>query len=132
VPARPRRRREHARRRHALARRGIVRNVSGFTLLRRLTAEANPPARIVEAVARETWTSRLSGARSPDTSLPAARSLRVVPVSPTIDLPFLPFVYDIAVGVRRGEDGLRRGSKRASSAARRESRRSSTDTASRA
>lgn len=33
--------------------------------------------------------------------------LRLVPVSPQIDVPFLPFVYDIAVGVRREDVALR-------------------------
>jgi mxaJ protein len=33
--------------------------------------------------------------------------LEVVPVSPQIDLPFLPFVYDISMGVRRGDNALR-------------------------
>ena len=32
----------------------------------------------------------------------------IVPVSPAIDLPYLPFVFDIAMGVRRGEDGFKR------------------------
>jgi len=30
-----------------------------------------------------------------------------VPVSPQIDLPFLPFVFDISMGVRRGDTELR-------------------------
>jgi mxaJ protein len=33
--------------------------------------------------------------------------LRVEPVSPEIDLPYLPFVFDMAVGVRRGESAFR-------------------------
>jgi mxaJ protein len=33
--------------------------------------------------------------------------LAVVPVSPQIDLPFLPFVYDISMGVRRGDETFR-------------------------
>jgi len=33
--------------------------------------------------------------------------LDVRPVSPQIDLPFLPFVFDISMGVRRGERALR-------------------------
>jgi mxaJ protein len=33
--------------------------------------------------------------------------LRVVPVSPEVDLPYLPFVFDIAMGVRRGDTALR-------------------------
>jgi mxaJ protein len=33
--------------------------------------------------------------------------LRVVPVSPQIELPFLPFVFDISMGVRRQDVALR-------------------------
>jgi mxaJ protein len=92
---------------HALSRRGIVANVVGFTLYGDY-AFANPPARIVEAVARGdidvavVW-GPLAGYFAPRQRAP----LRVVPVSPSIDLPFLPFVFDIAVGVRRGDDELK-------------------------
>jgi mxaJ protein len=37
----------------------------------------------------------------------SAVPLRVEPVSPQIDLPYLPFVFDIAMGVRRGDTALR-------------------------
>jgi mxaJ protein len=33
--------------------------------------------------------------------------LRIVPVTPQIDLPFMPFVFDIAVGIRRGDTTFR-------------------------
>ena len=33
--------------------------------------------------------------------------LELTPVSPQIDLPFLPFVFDISMGVRRGDNALR-------------------------
>jgi len=33
--------------------------------------------------------------------------LRVVPVSPQIELPYLPFVFDISMGVRRQDLALR-------------------------
>jgi len=33
--------------------------------------------------------------------------LALAPVEPQIDLPFLPFVFDIAMGVRRGDNALR-------------------------
>ena len=33
--------------------------------------------------------------------------LQIVPVSPQIDLPFLPFVYDISMGVRRGDEAFK-------------------------
>jgi len=35
------------------------------------------------------------------------RHLDITPVSPQIDPPFLPFVYDISMGVRRGDTRLR-------------------------
>ena len=34
--------------------------------------------------------------------------LDVVPVSPRIDLPYLPFVFDIAMGTRRADTTFRR------------------------
>jgi mxaJ protein len=35
-------------------------------------------------------------------------ALDVVPVSPQLDLPYLPFVFDIAMGVRRGDSTFRK------------------------
>jgi mxaJ protein len=35
-------------------------------------------------------------------------ALRVTPVSPQVDLPFLPFVFDIAMGVRHSDSLLAR------------------------
>jgi mxaJ protein len=92
---------------HALARRGIVRNVVGYTLYGDYE-RPNPPAEIVQAVARGdidvavVW-GPLAGYFAPRQKVP----LRIVPVSPAIDVPFLPFVFDIAVGVRRGDEELR-------------------------
>lgn len=34
-------------------------------------------------------------------------AIDITPVSPQIDLPFLPMVFDISMGVRRGKDSLR-------------------------
>jgi mxaJ protein len=92
---------------HALTRRGIVQNVRGYTLYGDY-AEPNPPARIVDAVARGdvdvavVW-GPLAGYFAKSERVPLA----ITPVSPSIDLPFLPFVYEISVGVRRGQDALR-------------------------
>ena len=92
---------------HALASRGIVRNVRGYTVYGDYR-EDNPPARIIDAVARGeidvavAW-GPLAGYFARRQRIP----LEIVPVSPQVDLPFLPFVYDIAVGVRRGNDSLR-------------------------
>jgi mxaJ protein len=33
--------------------------------------------------------------------------LKLVPVAPQIDLPYLPFVYDISMGVRRGDEAFK-------------------------
>ena len=92
---------------HALANRGLIENVRGYTLYGNYNEEA-PPSRIINAVARGdvdiaiVW-GPLAGyfAQQPPVSL----ELR--PVKPEMDLPSLPFVYDISVGVRRGENELK-------------------------
>jgi mxaJ protein len=92
---------------HALTKRGIVQNVRGYTLYGDYR-EPNPPARIVDAVARGdvdvavVW-GPLAGYFATREPVP----LRIVPVSPQIDLPFLPFVFDISMGVRREDRALR-------------------------
>ena len=92
---------------HALAQRGIIGNVVGYSVYGDY-ARPNPPSRIVEAVAEGevdvavVW-GPLAGYFASRQRVP----LRLVPVTPEIDLPFLPFVFDIAVGVRRGDDALR-------------------------
>ena len=92
---------------HALAQRGIVENVVGYSVYGDY-ALPNPPARIVEAVATGevdvavVW-GPLAGYFAPRQRV----KLALAPVTPEIDLPFLPFVFDIAVGVRRGDDSLR-------------------------
>jgi mxaJ protein len=88
---------------HALARRHIVSNVVGYTVYGDYS-QPNPPARIVEAVARGeidvavAW-GPLAGYFARRQRVP----LTLRPVSPQIDLPSLPFVFDIAMGVRRGD-----------------------------
>ncbi|MBV8856692.1 MAG: substrate-binding domain-containing protein [Acidobacteria bacterium] len=92
---------------HALSARGVINNVRGYTLYGDYR-QPNPPARIVEAVAKGevdvavAW-GPLAGYFAPRQRVP----LEVVPVSPQFDLPFLPFVYDISMGVRRGDEDLR-------------------------
>lgn len=91
---------------HALANRGVVNNVSGYSVYADYS-QPNPPARIVEAVARGdidlavVW-GPLAGYFAPRQSVPLA----LVPVSPQIDRPFLPFVFDISMAVRRGDRTL--------------------------
>lgn len=92
---------------HALSNRGIIDNVRGYTLYGDYRQES-PPARLIEAVA--SGEVDVAVAWGPLAGYYAGRQgvpLTVVPVSPEIDTPFLPFVFDIAVGVRRGEDAFR-------------------------
>lgn len=92
---------------HALTRRNIVDNVRGYTLYGDYS-QHDPPARIVDAVAKGdidlaiVW-GPLAGYFANQSHVP----LEVVPVSPEIDQPFLPFVFDISMGVRRGDQDLR-------------------------
>jgi mxaJ protein len=88
---------------HALGRRHIVGNVKGFTVYGDYS-QPNPPARIVDAVVKNdidlaiVW-GPLAGYFAKQSSVP----LEIVPVSPQIDQPFLPFVFDISMGVRRDD-----------------------------
>jgi len=90
---------------HALGKRGIVENVRGYTVYGDYS-QPNPPARVLDALAAGeidvaiVW-GPLAGYFAPREPVP----LEIVPVSPQIDLPFLPFVFDISMGVRR-EDSI--------------------------
>ena len=91
---------------HALASRGIVRNVVGYSLYGDY-ALPDPPLALLEAVVKRdidmaiVWGPFAGWYAKHDSSL-VWRA-----VSPAIDLPFLPFVYDIAMGVRRSDAALR-------------------------
>ena len=90
---------------HALAARGIIENVRGYTVYGDYS-KPNPPARIIDAVVDDeidvavVW-GPLAG------YFARGKNLEITPVSPQIDVPFLPFVFDIAVGVRREDVALR-------------------------
>ena len=92
---------------HALARRNIIQNVVGFSVYGDY-AQPNPPARIIEAVAAGTvdvavvW-GPLAGYFAKSQAIPLA----VVPVLPSADSPALPLVFEISLGVRRGEEAFR-------------------------
>jgi quinoprotein dehydrogenase-associated probable ABC transporter substrate-binding protein len=91
---------------HALAARGIVDNVAGFTVYGDY-AEESPPARIVAAVA--TGEVDIAVAWGPLAAYFARRhgGLAIVPVEPQVDASGLPMAFDIAVGVRKGDKALR-------------------------
>ena len=92
---------------HALSKRNIISNVRGYSVYGDYR-QPNPPARVIDAVAR--GDVDVSIAWGPLAGYFAQREpvrLEVTPVSPQIDLPFLPFVFDISMGVRRGNDVLR-------------------------
>jgi quinoprotein dehydrogenase-associated probable ABC transporter substrate-binding protein len=92
---------------HALSRRNIVDNVCGYTLYGDYS-QSNPPARIVDAVAnRDIDLAIVWGPLAGYFAKQSRVLMEVVPVSPQIDQPFLPFVFDISMGVRRGDQELK-------------------------
>jgi mxaJ protein len=92
---------------HALSNRGIVRNVVGYTVYGDY-ATPHPASRIIDAVIKGdvdvavVW-GPLAGYFAKHARVP----LSVTPVSPQIDLPYLPFVFDISMGVRRGDTAFK-------------------------
>jgi mxaJ protein len=93
---------------HALAARHIVNNVVGYTVYGDY-ADDSPPAQIVNAVARgDVDLAVVWGPLGGYFARRAPVKLTTTAVSPQIDLPFLPFVFDIAMGVRRGDDAFKR------------------------
>jgi mxaJ protein len=90
----------------ALGRRGLVHNVSGYSLYGNY-AEPDPPARVVEAVAKGdvdvaiVW-GPLGGYFASRQHVP----LRVTEMTPDLD-GAIPFAYDISMGVRKGDRRLR-------------------------
>ncbi|HEU4829872.1 MAG TPA: substrate-binding domain-containing protein [Gemmatimonadales bacterium] len=92
---------------HALARRGIVRNVAGYTIYGDYR-EPNPPARIIEALGRGEIDVAIVWGPFAGYFAPRERTrLRITPVSPASDGPAIPFQFDISLGVRLGNDSLR-------------------------
>ena len=85
---------------HALANRGAVANVHGYMVY--------DPRAIVDAVARgDVDVAIVWGPQAGWFARQERVPLDITPVTPQIDLPFLPFVFDISMGVRRGDSTLR-------------------------
>src|SRR4051812_39800117 len=91
---------------HPLPIRRILENVKGYSVYGDYS-QANPPARIIDAVAKGevdvaiVW-GPLGGYFASKASVP----LVVVPVEPAAD-PHLPFTFSIAMGVRKNDQPLR-------------------------
>jgi mxaJ protein len=91
----------------ALMRRGLGSRVVGYMIYGDYS-KPHPPSELIAAVERGdvdvavAW-GPLAGFFAKQSSVP----LVVTPVSPRIDLPFTPFVYDIAMGVRQGDSTRR-------------------------
>jgi len=91
----------------ALARRGIVGHVVGFKMWDVDSVE-NPQGRIIDAVAAGDIDVAIVW--GPFAGFFARRhpgALEVVPVPVTTDQPAFPFVYDISIGVRPGDEALK-------------------------
>jgi mxaJ protein len=88
---------------HALARRGVIGNLRGYSVYGDYS-KPNPPADVIAGLARGevdvaiVW-GPLAGYFAPRSGV----AMEITPVTPQIDPPFLPFVFDISMGVRRGD-----------------------------
>lgn len=91
---------------HALAARGIVDNVVGFMVYGDYARE-NPSARIVEAVAKGEVDVAVVWGPLAAYFAREHRGLAIIPVDAQADPTGLPMAFDIAVGVRKGDERLR-------------------------
>jgi quinoprotein dehydrogenase-associated probable ABC transporter substrate-binding protein len=92
---------------HALTSRGIVRNLVGYSIFGNLD-EKNPPADLIKAVEDKrvdvavAW-GPLAGYFGRQSPVP----LEITPVESDPSDPELPFSFDIAIGVRKGDTALK-------------------------
>ena len=92
---------------HAFTSRGIVRNLVGFSIFGNLN-EKNPTADLIKAVTdgkvdvAVAW-GPLAGYYVQHSPVP----LEITPIESDPTLPALPFHYDIAIGVRHGDETLK-------------------------
>jgi mxaJ protein len=92
---------------HALARRGIISNVVGFRMFDVESIE-NPQGQIIDAVAAgDIDVAIVWGPFAGYFAKRQKEQLEVVPVSPAIEPPGFPFVFEISMGVRPGETALK-------------------------
>lgn len=92
---------------HALARRGIIANVRGFMLYGNYS-QPDPTAAIVDAVADgKVDVAIVWGPLAGYFGDRATHTLRLTPISPPMDGPQWPMVFDIAMGLRRDEPAFK-------------------------
>jgi mxaJ protein len=93
---------------HALSRRGLTGNVRGYPIYGNY-ANPNPPAAIIDAVARGDIDVAVAwGPMAGYFARRAAVPLTITPVTPWLDGPQWPMVFDISMGVRKDDLALRR------------------------
>jgi mxaJ protein len=91
----------------ALARRGMVDNIVGYSVYGDYR-EDNPPARIMDGViGGEVDVAVVWGPLAGYFAKRSAVPLRLTPVSPALEPPGMRFAFGIAMGVKKGEPGLR-------------------------
>ena len=87
----------------AMIKRGLAGNLVSFSVYGDY-GKPNPPARLIEAVrARDIDVAMAWGPLAGYFARDGDSSLVIAPVTPQIDLPFLPMTFDIAMGVRQGD-----------------------------
>jgi len=92
---------------HALARRGVIQNVRGYSVYGDYE-RPNPPARIIEAVAAgEIDVGLVWGPLAGYFAHRSHPPLRLQPVTPAVDARVWPMTYEISMGVSRAEPQLR-------------------------
>jgi mxaJ protein len=92
---------------HSLGQRGIRGNLKGY-LVYGDYRQPNPPARIIDGVTKgEVDVAIVWGPLAGYFAARQSVKLDVTPVSPQVDLPFMPQVFDVSMGVRRQDKALR-------------------------
>jgi mxaJ protein len=92
---------------HALTKRGIIDNIAGYPVYGDYR-DPEPGRAIVDAVARgDVDLAIVWGPQAGFFARQQKVALDLAPVTPQIDLPFLPFVFDISMAVRRGDSALK-------------------------
>lgn len=91
----------------ALARQGITKNIISYSLFGEF-GEPNPPRKLIDAVANGDIDIAIAwGPLAGYFAKQESAALDIVPVSPPMFLS-IPFTYDVSIGVRKGNDELKK------------------------